>query len=116
MLIASGVQLRRHGHVAEKGFPVRRDDIYCGFFSGALIRTVTAQLVIEVDATGRDCPMPLLMAKRALNGMQSGQRLRVLATDRGSVRDFRVFAEQSGHRLLESEVSDGVYRYLLEKR
>lgn len=71
---------------------------------------------IEVDATGLACPMPLLKAKRALNAMQVGQRVRVLATDRGSVRDFRVFAEQSGHRLLQSEESGGVYRYLLEKR
>jgi len=76
---------------------------------------MTEPELIEVDATGLACPMPLLQAKRALNGMQVGQRLRVLATDRGSVRDFRVFAEQSGHRLLESEESDGVYRYLLEK-
>jgi TusA-related sulfurtransferase len=77
---------------------------------------VTVPDVIEVDATGLACPMPLLKAKRALNGMRPGQRLRVLATDRGSVRDFRVFAEQSGHRLLESDASGGVYRYLLEKR
>ena len=53
--------------------------------------------LVEVDATGLACPMPLLLAKRALNAMQVGQRLRVLATDQGSVRDFRVFAEQSGH-------------------
>jgi tRNA 2-thiouridine synthesizing protein A len=72
--------------------------------------------LVEVDATGLACPMPLLKAKRALNSMQVGQRLRVLATDQGSVRDFRVFAEQSGHLLLESAEVDGVYRYLLEKR
>lgn len=71
--------------------------------------------VLEVDATGLACPMPLLKAKRALNAMQAGQRLRVLATDQGSVRDFRVFAEQSGHLLLESEERGGVYTYLLQK-
>lgn len=71
--------------------------------------------VIELDATGLACPMPLLKAKRALNGMHSGQRLRVLATDQGSVRDFRVFAEQSGHLLLESSEAQGVYAYLLQK-
>jgi len=59
--------------------------------------------------------MPLLQAKRALNGMRPGQRLQVLATDQGSVRDFRVFAQQSGHLLLASEEADGVYRYLLQK-
>jgi TusA-related sulfurtransferase len=60
--------------------------------------------------------MPLLKAKRALKEMASGQRLRVLATDQGSVRDFRVFAEQSGHALLSSDEREGVYIYLLEKK
>lgn len=68
-----------------------------------------------VDATGLQCPMPLLMAKRALNGLASGERLRVLATDRGSVRDFQVFAEQSGHTLLASDERDGTYIHLLQK-
>jgi len=76
---------------------------------------MTDRQLIEVDATGLACPMPLLKAKRALNAMQIGQRLRVLATDQGSVRDFRVFAEQSGHRLLDSTETEGVYIYLLQK-
>lgn len=76
---------------------------------------MTEQDLITVDAIGLACPMPLLKAKRALNGMQVGQRLRVLATDQGSVRDFRVFAEQSGHQLLESAEVEGVYTYLLQK-
>ncbi len=71
---------------------------------------------IELDATGLECPMPLLKAKRALNGMCAGERLRVRATDQGSVRDFQVFAEQSGNRLLQSETTDaGVYIHLIEK-
>jgi TusA-related sulfurtransferase len=71
---------------------------------------------IELDATGLDCPMPLLKAKRALNGMAAGEQLRVLATDQGSVRDFRVFAELSGNRLLASRTTDdGVYVHLIEK-
>ncbi len=71
--------------------------------------------VVELDARGLDCPLPLLKAKRALNAMRSGQRLRVMATDKGSVRDFHVFSEQSGHSLLSSEEIDGVYIHLLEK-
>ena len=70
---------------------------------------------VEVDARGMECPMPLLKAKRALNSMQVGQQVRVLATDSGSKRDFRVFAEQSGHLLLISAEADGVYTYLLQK-
>lgn len=77
---------------------------------------MSEQDCVEVDARELRCPMPLLKAKRALNGMAPGQRLRVLATDSGSERDFRVFAEQSGHALLASEESGGVYTYLLQKR
>ncbi len=73
--------------------------------------------VTEVDARGLECPMPLLKAKRALNALASGEHLCVLATDAGSQRDFRVFAEQSGHELLEASIeAGGVYRYLLRKR
>jgi tRNA 2-thiouridine synthesizing protein A len=71
--------------------------------------------VVELDATGLECPMPLLKAKRALNAMERGQRLCVRATDKGSVRDFKVFSEQSGHLLLSSEEVDGIYIHLLQK-
>ena len=74
-----------------------------------------ATQAIEVDARGLDCPMPLLKAKRALNAMAPGQQLRVLATDSGSVRDFEVFARQSGNLLLSSDEAQGVYIYLLQK-
>jgi TusA-related sulfurtransferase len=70
---------------------------------------------VELDARGLQCPMPLLQAKRALNAMEVGQQLQVLATDQGSVRDFAVFAQQSGHLLLASDETAGVYRYLLQK-
>ena len=79
------------------------------------VTAVTDAKLVELDARGLDCPMPLLKAKRALNAMQRGERLQVLATDQGSVRDFRVFAQQSGHLLLASEEIDGVYRHLLQK-
>ena len=69
-----------------------------------------------LDASGLTCPMPLLKAKQALNGMQSGELLRVIATDPGSVRDFEVFSAQSGHALLESRQEDGSYFYLLQKK
>ncbi len=71
--------------------------------------------IVELDVIGERCPMPLLKAKRALNGMEAGQQLKVLATDRGSVRDFRVFAQQSGNTLLSTEQKDGVYIHLLRK-
>lgn len=71
--------------------------------------------VVELDTKGMCCPLPLLKAKKALSGMASGEQLKVFATDRGSVRDFRVYAEKSGHRLVFSDEQDGVYVHLLEK-
>jgi tRNA 2-thiouridine synthesizing protein A len=76
---------------------------------------MTCSEIIELDVIGEQCPMPLLKAKRALNNMEAGQQLRVLATDKGSVRDFEVFARQSGHSLLSTEQVDGVYIHVLEK-
>ncbi|NOX50044.1 MAG: sulfurtransferase TusA family protein [Gammaproteobacteria bacterium] len=72
--------------------------------------------VRELDVKGLNCPMPLLKAKKALNEMAAAQRLRVFATDPGSVRDFEVFARQSGHQLLESTEAHGIYSYLLQKK
>ena len=69
----------------------------------------------KLDACGLACPLPLLKAKQALNRMASGRVLEVVCTDQGSVRDFKVFCEQSGHSLLESSELDGTYRYWLKK-
>lgn len=71
---------------------------------------------IVLDACGLNCPMPLLKAKQALNQMASEELLQVIATDPGSVRDFEVFARQSGNELLEHRVEEGKYFYLLRKR
>lgn len=69
----------------------------------------------ELDASGLSCPLPLLKAKLALNGLASGAVLKVTATDAGSQRDFRAFAVLAGHSLLREEVEGGVYRYWLRK-
>lgn len=69
-----------------------------------------------LDVCGLNCPMPLLKAKKALNEMASEQLLQVIATDPGSVRDFEVFARQSGNELVDHYVEEGKYFYLLRKR
>lgn len=69
----------------------------------------------NLDACGLTCPLPLLKAKQALNKLESGQVLAVVCTDPGSVRDFQVFSDQSGHELLSSIESDGKYFYELRK-
>jgi tRNA 2-thiouridine synthesizing protein A len=69
----------------------------------------------ELDASGLNCPLPLLKAKLALNSLASGALLKVTATDAGSQRDFRVFARLAGHTLEHEDVQAGVYRYWLRK-
>ncbi|WP_010484917.1 sulfurtransferase TusA family protein [Pseudomonas sp. S9] len=69
----------------------------------------------QVDASGLNCPMPLLKAKLELNKLLSGNVLKVIATDAGSQRDFRAFATLAGHSLLHETVADGVYCYWLRK-
>jgi len=70
---------------------------------------------VLVDACGLDCPMPLLKAKQALNKLAAGALLRVLATDPGSHRDFHLFAEQSGHRLVSATQDQGHFEFVFEK-
>ena len=70
---------------------------------------------VLVDANNLACPLPLLKAKQALNRMQSGQVLLVLATDAGSWRYFQVFARQSGHELLHAIDTGNSYRYFFRK-
>ena len=71
---------------------------------------------LEVDARGLNCPLPILKAKKALNGMQSGQTLRVVATDSGSVRDFQAFASQTGNELVEQQTVGADYIHILRRR
>lgn len=57
----------------------------------------------ELDARGLTCPLPILKAKKALSDMHSGEVLKVLATDPGSVRDFQAFARQTGNDLVDQQ-------------
>ncbi|MCK5718959.1 MAG: sulfurtransferase TusA family protein [Thiomargarita sp.] len=70
----------------------------------------------ELDASGLNCPLPILRAKKTLNGMESGQVLRIIATDPGSVKDFEAFANQTGNELLESAEEGGKYVFLIKKK
>jgi len=70
----------------------------------------------EVDARGLNCPLPILRAKKALSDMQSGQILKVLATDPGSQRDFAAFAKQTGNEIVESSAQDKTFIFLMRRR
>lgn len=69
----------------------------------------------QLDVCGLSCPLPLLKAKQALNRLGQGQTLSVVCTDPGSVRDFQVFSDQSGHELLSSKEDQGKFYYELRK-
>ncbi len=74
------------------------------------------QIDKELDTSGLNCPLPILKAKKALADMQSGQTLRVVATDAGSVRDFQAFAKQTGNVLLEQHTAGNEFIHLLRRR
>lgn len=72
---------------------------------------------LELDARGLRCPLPILRTKKALATLYSGQRLRVLTTDPGSMKDFSAFARQSGNVLeVAHEVGEGEYEFVLVRR
>jgi len=69
----------------------------------------------ELDVRGLNCPLPILRAKKALGELSTGQVLKVMATDPGSVKDFQAFCKQTGNELLShSEGSE--YTFFMKKR
>lgn len=70
----------------------------------------------EIDTRGLNCPLPILKAKKALAEMNSGQVLKVVSTDPGSVRDFKAFARQTGNELVEQSSAESEYVHLLRRR
>ena len=70
----------------------------------------------EIDTRGLNCPLPILKAKKALSDMASGQLLKVVATDNGSLRDFQAFAKQTGNELVQQDTVGGEYIHILRRR
>ena len=70
----------------------------------------------EIDTRGLNCPLPILKAKKALSDMASGQLLKVVATDNGSLRDFQAFAKQTGNELLGQKEEDRVFEFFLKRK
>jgi tRNA 2-thiouridine synthesizing protein A len=69
-----------------------------------------------LDVKGMNCPLPVLRANRALRSLPPGARLRVLATDRASVADFRAFCRETGHALLAFSEEAGVFSFTIRRR
>jgi tRNA 2-thiouridine synthesizing protein A len=69
----------------------------------------------ELDASGLNCPLPILRARKALSDMERGQTLRVISTDQGSVKDFEAFSKQTNNPLLSSSEERGKFVFLIKK-
>jgi len=69
----------------------------------------------ELDASGLNCPLPILRAKKALSALESGQVLHVIATDPGALKDFEAFAKQTGNELMEAREDGGKFHFLIKK-
>jgi tRNA 2-thiouridine synthesizing protein A len=74
------------------------------------------QIDKEIDTRGLNCPLPILKAKKALTELQSGQLLKVVATDPGSMRDFQAFAKQTGNELVDQQVQGNEFVHVLRRR
>jgi TusA-related sulfurtransferase len=70
----------------------------------------------EIDTRGLNCPLPILRAKKALSDLESGQLLKVVATDPGSLRDFQAFAKQTGNELVEQQQVGNELIHVLRRR
>ncbi len=70
---------------------------------------------VEIDSSGLNCPLPVLKARKALSEMSTGQRLHLIATDRGANKDIPAFCKMTGNPLLESSETDGKLHFILEK-
>ncbi len=74
------------------------------------------QIDKEIDTRGLNCPLPILKAKKALSELASGQVLRVISTDAGSVRDFQAFAKQTGNELIDQQSEEPDFIHVLRRR
>jgi len=70
---------------------------------------------LELDARGLNCPLPILRTKKALSTMASGQVLKVISTDPGSVKDMQAFAKQTGNALLSSAELGGEFVFFMQR-
>jgi len=69
----------------------------------------------ELDARGLNCPLPILRAKKAINGLEEGQTLKIIATDPGSVKDFEAFCKQTGNELVSTAEDGGEFTFFIKK-
>jgi TusA-related sulfurtransferase len=80
------------------------------------LKEIAMQIDKEIDTRGLNCPLPILKAKKALSELVSGQTLKVVSTDSGSIRDFQAFAKQTGNELLDQQTVGDEYIHVMRRR
>ena len=70
----------------------------------------------ELDCQGLNCPLPILKTKKAIDGLNSGQTLKMMATDPGSVNDVRSWTKRTGNPLMDQSEDNGIYSFLIQKK
>jgi tRNA 2-thiouridine synthesizing protein A len=70
---------------------------------------------VEFDASGLDCPLPILKARKTLLSMKTGERLHLIATDKGAMKDMPAFAKMTRNPLIEVTEDQGVLHFIIEK-
>ena len=73
------------------------------------------QVDLVVDTKGLACPMPIVKAKKALDGLTSSQIMEVQSTDKGSINDFQAWVKQTKHELIKYEEENGIYKFFVKK-
>ncbi len=74
------------------------------------------QIAQRVDARGLNCPMPIVKTAQAIKALNSGDLVEVLATDKGSTKDFPAWAQTTGNAIVESDQTDGVFRFVVRRK
>jgi len=73
-------------------------------------------IAVSLDLKGLSCPLPIIKTAKAMKGLTPGQLLEAVATDPGSVSDFKAWAKTTGNPLVESSQEGGVFRFILQKK
>jgi tRNA 2-thiouridine synthesizing protein A len=97
-------------------FPSEAEYLEDSLLKSAPFQGLLMHIDKELDTRGLNCPLPILKAKKALAELQSGQVLRVVSTDAGSVRDFQAFAKQTGNELLEQQTVEKDFFHVMRRR
>lgn len=76
---------------------------------------LNVQVAETIDCKGLSCPMPIVRSRKAMESLDQGEVLEVLATDRGAIKDVQAWAKQAGHELIEHREEGGVLKFYIRK-